>query len=230
MWQNQFLAFKGAGYRVIAIDYRNRSGAVVSPSAAGNIMRIDELINRLELPKFHMIGTGAGSVVAMQYGMAHPDRVRSVLVTNSLAGLRDSDVNELELSLRPEPFNQMPQDFRELGGSYRASNPEGVQRWLAMEKEGRSAVVSPAVSKPSTATPPPHNPYEVTFDKLSTWEVPTLTITGDADLYTPPSVMRLFVAHLKRGEGVVIPESGHNAYWENPGAFNRAVLSFIKKN
>jgi len=228
LWQNQIPTLRAAGYRVIAIDYRNRrSDGIYSAPAAGNVARVDELATRLGLPKFHIIGTGGGGVVAMQYGLAHPDRVRTVAVTNSLGGLRDADVNALELSLRPAPFSQLPQEFRELSGSYRAALPGGVRRWLDMEREGRDAVPAPPTSVTGTASPE-LNPYEVTFAKLSSWQVPTLMITGDADLYTPPSVMRLFVVHLRHGVGVVIPECGHNAYWENPTAFNRAILSFIR--
>jgi len=29
---------------------------------------------------------------------------------------------------------------------------------------------------------------------------------------------------------VVIPECGHSAFWEQPEAFNRAVLDFISKH
>jgi hypothetical protein len=36
---------------------------------------------------------------------------------------------------------------------------------------------------------------EVTWAKLEIPKVPTLLLTGDADLYTPPSVLRMFAAH-----------------------------------
>ncbi|MGA3158738.1 MAG: alpha/beta hydrolase [Steroidobacteraceae bacterium] len=233
MWQNQLAAFARARYRVIAIDSRNRSAGAADPvPAAGNIARIDELTERLALPRFHIVGTGGGSVVAIQFGIAYPNKVRSVVITNSLGGLRDPQLNALELSLRPQGFNQLPQEFRELSGSYRAADPEGVKHWLSMEEDGRSAVSPrPAVAASSQSAPPPAppNPYEVTLTKLDSWQIPTLIITGDADLYTPPSVMRMFAAHLRRGQGAVIAESGHNAYWENPTAFNREVLTFVAK-
>jgi pimeloyl-ACP methyl ester carboxylesterase len=57
-----------------------------------------------------------------------------------------------------------------------------------------------------------------------------LLLTGDADLYTPPSVLRLFGQHMPRAELVVVPESGHAAQWENPTAFNRAVLRFLRQH
>jgi pimeloyl-ACP methyl ester carboxylesterase len=229
MWRFQFPSFARAGFRIIAIDYRNRSGTSEQPDVRGNVMRIDQLTTQLALPNFHLIGTGGGSVVAMQYALAHPDKIRALVITNSLAGLRDKDINALELSLRPPPFNQLPQDFRELSGSYRAAHPEGVQEWLQMEKQGRDAIAPPAAAASGAPTPSP-NPNELTLARLDLWTAPTLMLTGDADLYTPPSVMRLFVSHLKHGTGAVIPDSGHDAYWENPEAFNRELLAFIRNH
>lgn len=52
-------------------------------------------------------------------------------------------------------------------------------------------------------------------------------MTGDADLYTPPSVLRLFKARMKHAALTIMPESGHSAFWENPEVFNKRVLEFI---
>jgi pimeloyl-ACP methyl ester carboxylesterase len=65
---------------------------------------------------------------------------------------------------------------------------------------------------------------------LETLKVPTLLLTGDADLYAPPAVMRLFADRIKRAESLVVPEAGHSAYWEQPEIFNREVLTFIRKH
>ena len=71
---------------------------------------------------------------------------------------------------------------------------------------------------------------EVTWGKLETLKVPILLLTGDADLYTPPSVLRMFTARMPNAESAVIPETGHSSYWEDPQAFNQAVLAFIRKH
>jgi pimeloyl-ACP methyl ester carboxylesterase len=49
-------------------------------------------------------------------------------------------------------------------------------------------------------------------------------------MFAPPPVMRLFAARIKRAEQLVVPEAGHSTYWEQPDAFNRAVLNFIRKH
>ena len=55
-------------------------------------------------------------------------------------------------------------------------------------------------------------------------------MTGDADLYTPPSVLRMFTARMPHAETAVIVETGHSSYWENSQAFNAVVLAFIRKH
>jgi len=57
--------------------------------------------------------------------------------------------------------------------------------------------------------------------------MPTLLIGGDADLYTPPSMLRLQASHLRHAEMVLIAEAGHAPNWEQPAAFNRALLTFL---
>ena len=83
--------------------------------------------------------------------------------------------------------------------------------------------------EPSATTKDGDN-VEVTWAKLETLKVPTLLMTGDADLYTPPSVLRMFTARMPHAESAVIPETGHSSYWESPGEFNRTVLNFIRKH
>jgi pimeloyl-ACP methyl ester carboxylesterase len=70
----------------------------------------------------------------------------------------------------------------------------------------------------------------ITFALLEEIKVPTLLLTGDADLYAPPAVLRLFAARIKNSESVVVPEAGHSTYWERPEIFNRTVLEFIRKH
>ena len=60
--------------------------------------------------------------------------------------------------------------------------------------------------------------------------VPTLLLTGGADMYTPPAALQLFVARIPGATSVVLPDVGHSAYWEQPEAFNRVVLDFVRRD
>lgn len=224
MWEHQIAAFTGAGYRFIAIDYRGLDAATGARDWSD---QIEALVAKLGMDRFHLLGTAAGGGAAFQYALAYPARLRSLIVANSHGNVTDKDYVEMGKRIRPSPqFDALPVDFRELGPSYRAANPDGVARWLALS--ARERVVQ--AESPTTA---PNDRFALTPERSVTWakleklRTPTLLITGDADLYTPPSVLRMFLSHMKDAQSSLIPETGHSAYWENPECFNRSVLQFI---
>jgi len=208
MWEHQLPAFSTAGYRCIAFD-RSPDGYAAD--------QVEELAEKLALARFHLLGTAAGAIVAVDYALSHAERLRSLVLANTIVGVQDADYLELSRRLRPSPqFEAMPAEFRELGPSYRAANAEGTRRWNAL------AHAKPRVTYTMR--------NKISYTALETIKLPTLLLTGDADLYMPPSVLRLFAARIARCESVVIPECGHSAYWEQPESFNRAVLQFLKKH
>jgi len=233
LWEKQIPAFAKAGYRVIAVDTRDHTAGATPESFITNkgATRLDDLVTQLNLPKFHLLGTDGNGFMAMQYARGHADKLRSLVLSGTLGGLRDPDVNALEESLRPAPFNDLPLPVRYISAVYRAANPAGTKRWLELQEQGNAAV-PPAPMQPLppggvSAIPMP-NP--LTIAKLEEWSLPTMMITGDADLYTPSPIMHIFVSHVKHGEGVVVHQAAHATYWENPEEYNRAVLTFIRKH
>jgi pimeloyl-ACP methyl ester carboxylesterase len=56
--------------------------------------------------------------------------------------------------------------------------------------------------------------------------LPTLLMPGDQDVQYPHWVMRRQLARIPHAEFIVLPEASH---WEQPEAFNRDVLEFIRK-
>ena len=222
VWEYQIPAFRQAGYRFIAYDRRGYGRTEVDPaSRASAIDDLQALLSALHIDHFHLVGTAAGGGTALAYALSFPERLRSVVVANSLGGIQDPAYQELGRRLRPAEFESWPADFRELGPSYRAVNPEGTRRWLELEKISRAPATAPAGAAPA-------NP--VTFARLEGLKVPVLLLTGDADLYTPPSVLGMFAERIKGADSVIVPGSGHSAYWEQPEIFNRAVLEFLRKH
>jgi pimeloyl-ACP methyl ester carboxylesterase len=52
-------------------------------------------------------------------------------------------------------------------------------------------------------------------------------LVGEADLLSPPALMRLLVEHIPHCQFVRVPEAGHAAFWEQPESWNRLVLEFV---
>ena len=227
-WEHQIPVFTGAGYRFIAIDYRGVGG---KSGALDWSDQIEALVEKLSLDRFHLLGTALGGGTALQYVLAYPERVRSLVIANSHGNVTDRDYVDMGKRIRPAPqFEALPVDFRELGPSYRAADPEGAARWLALSQSQSHAARAAAAAKLPADRFSLKPERAVTWAKLEALRVPTLLIAGDADLYMPPSVLRMFVARIKHAEAAVIPETGHSSYWENPEVFNRTVLAFIGKH
>lgn len=224
VWEYQVPAFSAAGYRVIAYDRRGFGRSTVDPAGPQPGTGADDLlalVEHLELGRFHLVGTAAGGIVALDFAVSFPDRLRSLVVANSIGGVQDEEYVELGRRLRPPEFAALPPDVRELGPSYRAANPAGTARWLELEKQ----------SRPEGTLPPAQTfRNRLTFSRLESISVPTFLLTGGADLYAPPAVLSLFAARIRNSESLVVPEVGHSTYWEQPDVFNQKVLEFIRKH
>jgi len=210
VWEHQEDVFIAAGYRFIAYDRRGFGRTIVDPqgtqpgTGAGDL---HALMEHLRIDRFHVVGTAAGAFICIDYALSFPRPLRSVVIANTIGGVQDEEYLELGRRLRPPEFAALPPDLRELGPSYRASNPQGTRRWLDLERTSRAE-----------GPPPPAQTMlnRVTFAALETIAVPVLLLTGDADLYAPPAVMRLCAARINGAESVGLPEAGHSAYWEQP--------------
>jgi pimeloyl-ACP methyl ester carboxylesterase len=233
MWEHQIPALTGAGYRFLAIDYRGVDG---QPGPYDWSDQIDALMAHLNIGRFHLLGTAAGGGAAFQYVLAYPAKVRSLIVANSHGNVIDKDYLELGQRIRPSPrFDELPLDFRELGPSYRAAHPDGVARWLALSGRNPGAEMASRKARDESAGSRYADRFALRAERAVTWaklealRIPTILITGDADLYMPPSVLRMFLEHMKTAAWSVIPETGHSSYWENPESFNAAMLAFLRK-
>jgi pimeloyl-ACP methyl ester carboxylesterase len=221
IWGHQQPAFARAGYRVIGYSRRSYYGSdplsKESPGVASEDLH--NLIEFLGIRKFHAVGSAAGGGVAADYAVSHPDRLLSLVINSNPAGLSAGDIVKTYESLRPEGFEGMPADFRELGPSYRAANPAGVKTWL--ELEYKAVTGNPFRQKAANVI------TEATLKRL---RLPTLLITGEADLYSPPALIRMLAAQIPNSEVVIVREAGHSSYWEQPEEFNRAVLDFLARH
>jgi pimeloyl-ACP methyl ester carboxylesterase len=220
-WEHQIPAFTAAGFRLIAYDRRGwgRSMPQAGADAGTAADDLHALMKFLGIDRFHLLGTAGGGFVAFDYALSFPEQLRSMVVANSIGGVQDENYLELGRRLRPPQFDAMPPELRELGPSYRAADPDGARRWVELEHMSR---------QPGSAAQPMRN--RMTFSMLESIKVPTLLITGDADMYAPPPILRMFASRIKGSQSLVIPEVGHSGYWEKPDVFNKAVLEFFKKH
>jgi pimeloyl-ACP methyl ester carboxylesterase len=218
VWLYQQPVFAKAGYRVVAYSRRNYYNSDLAPedNPGTGSEDLHHLIEFLGLGKFHAVSSAAGGSVATDYTLSHPERLLSLTVSSNNLAATSGYIAETAAKIRFKEWDDLPRWFRELGPSYRAAEPEGVEKWI--ELNHKSETGKGARQKLANV---------VTPEKLRTLKVRTLLMTGAADMFTPPSIMRMIARHVPNNEVVIVSESGHSPYWEQPEFFNRTVLGFI---
>lgn len=220
-WGYQQPVLARAGYRVISYSRRgyvnSDAGDHDDPGVASEDLQ--NLLAFLGIGKFHVVGLAAGGIVATDYALSHPERLKSLTLASTIMGVTDKGYLDLCSIFRPAYFTQLPKDFQELSASYRAGNPDGAAAWSALEK---TSMIGKRLHQ--------KNANIITWAKVETIATPTLLMTGDSDLWTPPPILRLQASHMKHAEVKVIREAGHAPNWEQPHAFNDALLDFLRRH
>jgi pimeloyl-ACP methyl ester carboxylesterase len=227
-WRYQTPAFAAAGYRVIAYDRRGWGRTVADANGPSGTAADDllALLDALRLDRVHLVATAGGGFVAFDFALSFPARLRSLVVADSIGGVHDQEVLDLESRIRPPQFDAMPPEVRELGPMYRAANPDGTRVWADIEKHSRLA--QPAASTLQLAYSVPMR-NQLTLSLLERIRTPALLLSGGADMTAPPPLMKLLASRISNAEFLVVPNAGHSVYWEEPAVFNRSVLAFIGK-
>jgi pimeloyl-ACP methyl ester carboxylesterase len=120
-------------------------------------------------------------------------------------------------------FGQVPRlpPFMELSGSYRFANPEGAAKWFEIEQ--RSHTVQ---------SPPQQFASTITIEAIAASGRPIMLMAGDADIYLPPALIEAVGERMPNAEKpiTIMRGAGHAPFWEQPAAFNAAVMDFIRRN
>ncbi len=211
--------FAKAGYRVISYSRRGQYKSDVGTDA-DTYFAADDLLNLmkyLKVEKFHAVGSALGGYIALDIAMSNPERVHSLVLSGSMMGISEPAFKATLDSLRPKPFAELPMAVKELGPSYRAANPSGAAEWkMRQDRSGKRTPVRL------------HNKF--TWETLAALKIRTLLVTGDADLWIPPVMLRRVGDKIPNSKVLIMREAGHSPHWEQPEAFNAAMLDFIGNN
>jgi 3-oxoadipate enol-lactonase len=231
MWDDHIPLF-AEQYRIIRYDLRGfgKSQFPVAPFASYEDPA--ELLRSLQVEKAHVIGASFGSKVAIDFTLAHPEMVRSlVLVAPSIGGTRpSSDVlrfNEEEVALLER-------------GDLAGATELNVRMWVdgprrtpeQVDPEVRRRVYEMqyhafTVPMPEEADDLQLEPPAIT--RLSEIRMPTLIIVGDHDLPGKIALAQQLAAELPDAQLEIVAGAAHMVSMEQPEQFNRIVLAFLGK-
>jgi pimeloyl-ACP methyl ester carboxylesterase len=232
-FRGQVAPFVAAGHRVVLWDYRGHGRSDAPDDAARYSMDavVDDLGRVIDWAAGDAAvvvgGLSFGGLASLHYALAHPARVRALLLIATGPGFKNPDaqarwqtqVDGIARRLEergfegytdgraaPTAIGRRPElpAAQAAGRAILAQSPEGVAHF------GRR------VSGPAPGV----------IDDLARIEQPALVLVGedDAAYHRAGEVME---ARLPKARRVVIPGAGHCVNIEEAEAFDRAVLEFL---
>jgi 3-oxoadipate enol-lactonase len=226
-WRPQTPAF-AAEFRVLQYDCRGQ-GQSDHPSAPYSMaLHADDLaalLDALGIGAAHILGISYGGEVAQAFALAHPRRVRSLILADTVSEVGPELRLIVEgwrvaaLSGNPDLFYlvTVPWNF---SAAFIASHQAVMEaariryRDLDMAAVGQLGDAFLAV--------------EFT-NRLAEIRVPTCVIVGDTDLIKGPTYAGIIHRGIRGSELHVIPGAGHATCWEAPHVFNEIVLEFLRR-
>lgn len=181
-------------------------------------------LDREDIPRIDLLGHSIGGMLAQEFLLAYPERVRSAVLyaTTPAFGGRDPAFAEQFLAERLAPLD---------AGAGMAGLAAEMPDML-----GPDAPPGAAQAASAAMAAVPEAAYRATVRCLTTFDrrtdtgriaVPTLLLCGERDPLAPPRTMERMRDAIRGSQLVVLPGAGHLAHLEYPAAFNAAVKHFL---
>lgn len=193
------------------------------------------LLDTLDIASAHIVGASMGGMIAQQFALAHPARVRSlVLMCTTPGGLHSAGY--AEMSRRAEELfavedvaaSLTPERARDF--ALELFTPE----FLARPGPGFAHMAGSTMQYPSTPAGMKGQMHAIighdTFDRLPEITAPTLVLAGDADPMVLPENARILASRIPRAELELFPALRHGFNAEQPDRVNRVVLNFLARH
>lgn len=218
VWYQQVVHFSAAR-RVITWDARGFGASTSASGRAGVVEAAVDLaavLDALAVPVAHVVGQSMGGWTALGFTLAHPERVRSLTLTNSLAGVA---TEAWVAQVRSAPPAGAPSV-----GVHPALGP------AVMRDDPAKAFLYQQLG--STREPPAdamRSLLRTSFpdDALAAVRTPVLMIGSTDDAIFPPALLRGAAARLPTARLEIVEGAGHSTYYERPEVWNALVGSFL---
>jgi proline iminopeptidase len=205
------------------------------------VRELDSLRSYLGLEKVDLYGHSWGSILALEYYRAHPERVNAMVLASPALDIPAWEANARELVRTLPDSMQRAIEIREASGEYDAPDYQaalmdfyGRYVWrhpVEADLDSTFATVNEAIygymQGPSEFTiTGTLKSYDAT-PFLREVRVPVLYTVGEFDEANPELVER-FADETPGARMVVIPGAAHITTWDNPEANLNAVQSFLR--
>jgi len=215
MWDGQVAVFADR-YRLVLWDMRGhgQSGDPADPALYSHALTVGDMaavLDTCSIERAVIGGLSLGGVMSLGFHLAHPERVRALMLFDTSPGFRNPEARRewnkrAEARARELESNGLP---RSVGGAETRLGHHRSAQGLAGAARGMLA-----------------QPDSSLIDSLPSIAVPTLVLVGSEDRHFLGAADYM-AAKIPGAQKVVIPDAGHAANLDQPEAFNRAVSNFL---
>jgi len=228
-WQMSALA---ADFHVITFDNRGAGRSTQPPAGYSAADMADDaaaILDALGIPAAHVFGFSMGGMIALNFVLRHPARVRRLALGCTTAGGRllvQPEARVMEALVNPVTCGDPRQDFYNglwlsLGDRTQGESPELVERLADL------AVANPQTPAGYAGQLAAILTHDVA-DRLGDIRAPTLVLHGAADRFVPPENGRLLAEHIPGAQFIPYPGAGHLFFIERAAEVNRDLRDFLK--
>lgn len=216
-------------HKVVTWDQRGFGNSTRRTGSYGPEPAVDdllELLDTLALDRVQLLGQSMGGWVAMGFVLRHRERVRSLVLTDTLAGIFTTEINaEVQRGLGAVAERVQGDRVGEhlaLGEGFCRARPDLAflyQEISSMGDKPADAEVFRMLGE-----------MRLPLDEVATLDLPVLLVVGEHDALCPPAAMRLVAGRIP-GAGVeVVADAGHSPYFERPEDWAEIVGEFLGGN
>ncbi len=222
-----------AHFRVITFDNRGVGETDLPPEPVYTTAQMADdaaaLLRQLEVPAAHVVGASMGGTIAQELALRHPRVVRSLVLACSWAEADARFLHVIEAWMSLAYRVPVEERFRHVVYPW-VFSPAFFARKQNVETAFQRALAYPHQTKPEAIERQARGilAWNGTRTKqLKAIKVPVLVLVGKDDILTPPDFSRVLARLIPRARLSVLP-GGHAFFLEQPEAFNRAVIRFLK--
>ena len=227
--------------RVLVFDARGSGESGLAPpfTHAQWVADVDALREWIGADRIVMAGGSYGGFIAMEYAVAHPDRVRALVLRDTAAhgGFQEqarrnalaSARVEIDQELYDRSFAGQLRDDAEFAKSWRMIAPlyDHDLTPERLEARLRSAVYHHEAHNAAFAENIPN--YDIR-DRLPAITAPTLVTVGRDDWIVPVPASEEIARLIPNSRLVVFEQSGHSPQLEEPERFQQVVREFLAES
>ncbi|MBI5566183.1 MAG: alpha/beta fold hydrolase [Chloroflexi bacterium] len=231
LWDKQFYAF-AEQQRVVRYDVRGygQSDGPTSPFSHHGDLR--QLLDFLNIERAAVLGLSMGGAIAIDFALAYPERTLALIpVAAAISGLRPPDSVRSQWSSIGEAYERGDKALAlDLSLQIWTDGPQRTPDQVdAAVREHVRTMTAHEFARPEIDEQLLQELDPPAYDRLGDIHVPTLVVTGDADIPYINGNMTHLAATVPGAQHVVIHDAAHHLPLERPEEFNRAVLDFLKQ-